>query len=364
MAGVATLVATFGLTTTVRSQISDRFNALEATEVRVEEGAASPTSLIPASGPQQLEELNGVVTAGLFWRVDTRQQTTTALWDAAGRAGLQLPVIAASPTALDVLRPKILGARYDSFHEGRRERIALVGASAARELGIGRPDGQRTIFIGDIPFAVAGIIEDVDRHPEVLSAVVVPAATAAGVWTAGAIGPRSVIIETLPGAAQLVARQAAVALRPDAPNQLRTIAPPDPKSLRNEVDQDVTRLMLALAGIAIVIGGIGIANSTLLAVLERTPEIGLRRALGATRRHVAVQFLLESSALGTLGGIVGSAVGIFVIVGAALAQQWTPVIEPVVALTAPLLGTMMGLIAGTYPARRAAGVEPVEALRR
>ncbi|GAB3667948.1 hypothetical protein GCM10027589_34160 [Actinocorallia lasiicapitis] len=123
-------------------------------------------------------------------------------------------------------------------------------------------------------------------------------------------------------------------------------------------------LFLALAGICLVIGAVGIANTTLVAVLERTGEIGLRRSLGARRRHIAAQFLTESAALGFLGGLIGTSLGIAAVVTTAIVQDWTPVLEPLTVLPAPLIGAATGVLAGLYPAWRAGHIEPVEALRR
>ena len=116
-------------------------------------------------------------------------------------------------------------------------------------------------------------------------------------------------------------------------------------------------------GVSLLVGAIGIANVTLVSVLERVGEIGLRRALGASRRHIASQFLLESTAMGLAGGVIGASLGIFVIVGVSAMQTWTPVLDAWIPLGAPLLGALIGLLSGTYPSIRAASLEPVEALR-
>ena len=130
------------------------------------------------------------------------------------------------------------------------------------------------------------------------------------------------------------------------------------------VASDLNVLFLLLAAISLVIGTVGIANTTLVAVMERMNEIGLRRALGARPLHVAVQFLAESTALGLLGGLIGSSLGVAVVVSTAVARQWTAVLAPWTVAAAPLIGALVGLVAGGYPALRASWIEPVEALQR
>jgi macrolide transport system ATP-binding/permease protein len=122
-------------------------------------------------------------------------------------------------------------------------------------------------------------------------------------------------------------------------------------------------MFLLLGGLSLVVGAIGIANITLVGVMERTGEIGLRRAMGATRSHIAAQFLLESASMGVIGGVLGASLGVIVVVAVSAYQVWTPVLDPAAPLLAPLIGGAIGLLSGTYPAMRAAMLEPVEAFR-
>jgi putative ABC transport system permease protein len=170
-------------------------------------------------------------------------------------------------------------------------------------------------------------------------------------------------IETEIGAVELVVRQAPRALSPSNPQLLRVAAPPDPETLRAGVENDLNALFLLLGGVSLLVGALGIANVTLVSVLERVGEIGLRRALGAARRHIAAQFLVESTVMGLLGGVVGASLGTLVVVAVSASRTWTPVLDPWMPLAAPLAGALIGLLSGTYPSLRAAAMEPVEALR-
>ncbi|MFI6522903.1 ABC transporter permease [Spirillospora sp. NPDC050679] len=372
--GIGAFVAVLGLTSTAGGQIDKRFTVLAATQVDVRdvggEEAGRRTGLsFPADAAARVERLNGVVRAGLWWNVPLRKTVVSATAGPVrgdGPDGAGLGVLAAEPGALAAMRPVVsTGVLYGSFHQRRRDRVAVLGAAAAARLGITRVDAVPAVFVNGVPYTVTGIVSDVRRHAELLSAVVIPTSTALRAYGEPRDDPRAqMIIETRLGAAPLVAGQAPLALRPDRPAYLKAVPPPDPRTLRSAVSADFGALFLLLAAISLVIGAVGIANTTLVAVLERVGEIGLRRSLGARPRHIAAQFLAESTALGTLGGLIGTALGVAVVVGIALANRWTAVLEPWAVLPAPLAGSLVGLLAGAYPALRAAWIEPIEALRR
>jgi macrolide transport system ATP-binding/permease protein len=367
--GIGALVATLGIANTAGNQIVGRFSELQATAVTVTNeagpmGGTRNRALIPADAQQRLERLNGVVAAGAMGPVDVGGALVSSVpvADPLGQTEFSIKVYGASPGLLPAVRGRMATGRwFDAGHSERGDRVAVLGPAAADRLNIARVDQQPVVFIGAEAFVVVGILEGVQRQPDLLSAIVIPEGTARAVYAYRSASTVQVDVEL--GAASLIAGQAAVALSPNEPGLLRVHKPPEPGDLRREVESDVNALFLVLGGVALLVGAIGIANVTLVSVLERVGEIGLRRALGAGRRHIAAQFLVESTAMGLAGGIIGTSLGLLVVVVVSASRTWTPVLIAWVPLVAPLVGALTGLVAGVYPAVRAARLEPVEALR-
>ena len=367
--GVAALVATLGLSKTAGNQIVGRFDELAATDIVVtpkagRAGAPGASDVIPWDAEARVVRLNGVKAVGTLSDVDLKGQLvrSVAVNDPGGQNEFQLPVKAASPGLFAAVRATVATGRLpDGGHSARGDRVALLGPAAAEQLRVTRIDNQPAIFIGDRSYVVVGILSGVGRKPSLLGSVIIPEGTARREFDLSA--PTSVQVETNIGAASLIAGQLPLALNPTDPTLLKVVAPPEPKRVRAGVQSDLNSLFLLLGGVSLLVGAVGIANVTLVSVLERVGEIGLRRSLGAARRHIAGQFLLESTTLGLAGGILGAALGTLVVVGVAASRTWTPVLEPWVPLGAPLLGGVAGLLSGVYPSAKAAALEPVEALR-
>jgi macrolide transport system ATP-binding/permease protein len=365
--GLTALVATLGLSATANNRIISQFDELAATGIvvtaRSGPAGVDPQAL-PWDAPARLLRLNGVVAAGTLSEVKIGDTLVSAspIRDPRSQTAFNLSVKAASPELYAAVRADLAMGRFpDKGHSDRADRVAVLGPGAALRLGIVSLDHLPAVAVGDKLYLVIGVLRGVSRQPDLLGSVIIPEGTARRDF--GLAGPGSVVVETRIGAAALIVRQTPLALRPDNPRIIRVEFPPEPQRVREAVQGDLNVTFLLLGGLSLIVGAIGIANIMLVSVMERIGEIGLRRAIGATRGHIAAQFLLESASLGVLGGILGASLGVLIVVGVSAYQVWTPVLDPAAPILAPLVGGGIGLVSGTYPALRAARLEPVEAFR-
>jgi putative ABC transport system permease protein len=379
--GVGAFVAVLGLTATGAGQISHQFTVLEDTTVSVDDNGPANNVALPGTNPAIgfpadadaiADHIKGVVAAGVWWTVplpENAEFTGSLALSAASSQTVNL--LAASPGAVKAMGlSMVAGSRLSTYENDTDQHVAMIDTTTAGVLGISaaRLASHPAVFVDGIAYTVIGVYSSAQRVVSDESAMLVPENTALADYgnpTPG-IGDQEeaqMVVATKIGAAQEVAGQIAAAELPTDPSRLVVTHPPNPQSLQGEVTGDLTALFLVLALISLLIGTVGIANTTLVAVLERTEEIGLRRALGARPRHIAAQFLAESVTLGTLGGLIGTCLAVLVVVIFAAAKDWTAVLNPVYTLPAPLIGSVVGLLAGAYPALRAARTSPLAALR-
>ncbi|MBM3714836.1 MAG: ABC transporter permease [Actinobacteria bacterium] len=369
--GIGALVATAGFSQTASGQIARQFDAVAATQIVVKPATAATaggrsvaTTKLPWDAVDRLERLAGVEAASLLTRVDREKGTITAVsvTDPSAPVTVPPPLYAASGELLQTVGGHLVtGRSFDEGHDARHDRVALLGAHAAESLGVTRIDTQPSIFVDGISYAVVGVFDEVERSGELLDGVIVPTGSARADFALSA--PGDVRARIAVGAGPLLRAQVPLAIAPDDPGSIEVGAPAARSDLSSSVQSDLGVVFFVLGLIVLLAGGLGIANVTMLSVMERVGEIGLRRALGATRRQIGGQFVVESVVIGLLGGLIGSSVGVFAVVALSIAQGWTPVLDPLVAVGGALLGALVGLGAGGIPSRRAARIEPVVALR-
>jgi putative ABC transport system permease protein len=379
--GVGAFVAVLGLTATGAGQISRQFTVLEDTTVSVEDNGpannvaapgTNPAPGFPADADAVADHINGVVAAGVWWPVALPEGTDfSASLALSGTTSQTVNLLAASPGAVRAMVPAMVaGSPLSAYENNTAQHVAMIDTTTAAALGISpaRLPSHPAVFVNGIAYTVVGVYSSAQRVVSGGSAMLIPETTALEDYGnpqpgIGSQDEAQMVIATRTGAAQAVSRQIAAAELPTDPHRLVVTAPPNPLKLQSEVNGDLAGLFLILALISLLIGAVGIANTTLVAVLERTGEIGVRRAVGARPRHIAAQFLAESTALGTLGGLIGTCIGVGIVVVFAAIQNWTAVLNPVYTLPAPLIGSVVGLLAGAYPALRAARTSPLAALR-
>jgi len=353
--GIATVVAMAGIAQMAALAIDDEFDALAATSVRVmpaDSSALSGVGGLPWDAAEQTLVIVGVVSAATVTEVnvDRRHDLPDAI-----------TVVSASSGVFRTEDATLLAGRFfDDGHSARAESVVVVGASAADTLGVGDLDAQPAVFVADEAFVVIGVATGFrDRTYE--SAVFLPNGTARELEYVEAV--QELRIRTTRASAHLVGEQVPYAVSPRFPESLSVIVAPEASVLRSKIASSVSSLLRVLVVVSLAIGALGIASTTLTSVLERTGEIGLRSAVGSTTRQVGVLFLIESGSHGLLGGLLGSGIGVLINIAVAIGRGWTPAFQPALLLITPLAGAIIGIVAGVYPAYRAARLDPAEALR-
>jgi len=384
MIGITAVILTVGLGEGAQQQVGSEITALGSNLLTVTPGSTTSSSGI-RGGFGSASTLTVGDAAALTSKVVAPDIRTVAPADSAseslvaGTTNWTTTVVGTDPSWLAVRGRTMTQGRFIVAHDlATRAAVVVLGATTAQELfGFRDPVGQ-TVDVDGVPMSVIGVLNSVGSSSSSSSAsdpddqAVVPLTTASAILFGGTTrnSVSQILIQATSAASLSAAYQEADAellnlhgITTSTDADFTITSEQQVLSTATSVDRTLTVLLGGIAGISLLVGGIGVMNIMLVSVTERIREIGLRKALGATPRVIRRQFLVEASVLGTVGGLLGAALGI---VGAEVLPHVIsdPItVSPVAAVGAIVVAVVIGIVFGVYPASRAAKLPPIDALR-
>lgn len=358
--GIAAMVGVLGLSESSKSDLLSQLDRLGTNLLTVQAGTGIGLGAgeLPEESAVMISRIGPVETTSIVSTVDASVYKTNLI--PSGQSG-GLSVQAVDTTLLDTLAGTVADGRWHDPASAAFPTVVL-GSVAAERIGITEVTGSQQVWLGGQWFTVIGILDQFDLNADLDRAALV-GLEAADTYLDHDNVPTSVLVRTDPTQVDAVMAVLAATTNPENPEEVEVERPSDALEAKEAADDAFTALFLGLGAVALIVGGVGIANVMVISVLERRSEIGLRRALGATQRHIAVQFLGEALLLALIGGIAGVLLGGFVTWVYANIRGWETLI-PTIAMVGGLLAALaIGAIAGLYPAIRAAKMSPTEALR-
>jgi putative ABC transport system permease protein len=358
--GVASLVSVLGLSASSRADLLAKLDRLGTNLLQVAAGQRllGGDSVLPEEAEEMAGRI-GPVTAvsSVTWLDEAVYRNELIPESDTGGIG----TAAVDVSLLETLQGRMAAGRFLDEGSSRFPTVVL-GAKAAEQLGINSVGGRVTVVIGGHRFLVVGILEPLDLAPEGDRAVMIGRPVAEDLFDAEP-NASAIYVRAHPEDIDDVTGVLAATVNPERPEEVEVARPSDVLEARAAARGAFTALLLGLGVVALFVGGVGIANIMVISVLERRPEIGLRRALGATRGYVAIQFLTESVLLSGLGGFAGVILGAAVTIVYAGSRGWRADLPPEAIVGGALASFAIGAVAGLYPAARAARLSPAEALR-
>lgn len=358
--GIAAMVAVLGLSESSRADLSNQIEELGTNLLTIEPsgGFGGGDGVLPEEAVAKLGRIGPIEVVADVVALDELPLRNDVMSENETKG---LTAIAADVDLVSTLRGSV--AAGDWLDETTAETPSVVlGAVAAERLAITSVSDGPMITIGGEWFTVVGVLDEFPLAESYDRAVFVGKAAAQSMFDVD-LNPSTIYVRTEPDQLDAVRGVISATVDPQSPDEVSISRPSDVLEAQEAADSAFTLLFLGLGAVALLVGGIGIANVMVIAVIERRNEIGLRRALGATRAHVRRQFLVEALLLSSLGGAAGVTLGAAVTAFYADIEGWDVVIPPIAIVGGFVAALAIGVIAGLYPAMRAARLAPTEALR-
>ena len=363
--GVGAIVSAIGINESskgyLKAQLQELGTDLIVANAQDSLGGFGQTPRIPASATDRVSRLPDVTSVTGTYQISN---VVTLPFDDAEDyyRAFPVPVIATDlnlPATMEV--PMVSGRFINQFDYDRSAQVAVIGRDLADEYGYMRGE-QRTISLNGIDYGVVGVLDWVLLEPSMDSAVFIPFSTAEEDWEIESQDPTRLYIRA-PTNTQLVAEEIPTVVSLGGPDGARTSVPTDLLDAESQVDESLNNLTKLMGGLALIVGGVGIANVMSISVIQRSSEIGIRRALGHTRTTIAMQFLFEALVVGILGGIFGALAGAGVVWFTSWSRDYVMVLSLPSLVGWSLVSVAVAVASGLYPSMKAARLEPLETLR-
>ncbi|MEU5780717.1 ABC transporter permease [Micromonospora lupini] len=358
--GIATMIVVVGIPASSQRDLMNQLSALGTNLLRAEPVPdRDPPVLLPEDSVAMVDRVGPVetVSAVANTHVTVRRNDLVDRYDTSG-----LTTLATRPDLLETVNGRVRTGRFLDAGTASLP-TAVLGYVAASRLGFATVDPARPpqVLIAERWFTVIGVLDPLPIAPDLDRSVLVGWEAARDLL--GFDGhPTVVYVRAREDALEDVRAVLPATLNPQLPGMVQVSRPSDALAAKRATESTFSALFLGLAAVALLVGGIGVANTMVISVLERRREIGLRRALGANRGQIRVQFLTESVLLSVLGGAAGALLGVLATAGYAGYQGWPPTI-PVTSVAGGVGGALLvGMVAGVYPSIRAARLTPTDAL--
>jgi putative ABC transport system permease protein len=358
--GVAAIVAVLGLSSSSQAGLLAEIDRLGTNLLTVTNGQsfAGKTAELPLVAPAMIARIQPVENVAETGKVEGKVYRTPLIPEVDTNA---LEVEAASLGLLHTLGVRVVQGRYLNAATAT-EPVAVLGSAAAQRMGIDHIYPGERIWVANQWFYLAGILGEATLTPGIESAVLV-GFKAAERYLHFNGHPNTVYLRAQNSQVAAVQSVLAATANPEAPNEVNVSQPSSTLTARADAQGAFNGLFLGLGAVALLVGAVGVANIMVISVLERRSEIGLRRALGATRGQIRTQFLSEAILLALGGGVVGIATGALATAIYASTKGWEIVIPTLAWAGGFGAALLIGTIAGLVPALRAARLSPTEALR-